>query len=482
LRLPYKPSIHSPFSFSFNPTNTFPTNDQRSNQFRQLYRSILFDINSPSSSSIFIQSTTTMKLLLLALSTLLAVPVAQAHMELSHPFPLRSKFDPNNSGANVDYNNMRPLARNGADFPCLGHHLSGESHTTADYVAGQSYEIEYVPCHKRFDLANNHGRIAGNAAHNGGSCQLSLSYDNGSSWRVIKSIIGNCPVQTKWGFTMPSTVPAGENILFAWSWINHTGNREMYMNCARVNVRNDNGSTASVENLPMMFTANIYGDVCQVPMNIDMIFPDPGNQVEYGKPELQGKPPTEITGCPGRPPPPQGDGDKGSGAVATSSTSLPSRIVTSSTDGGRGSPSTITIGRTATMTVTSTLSISYTTYTTISGTSTKSKSACSASTRGSASSPTPSAGCTSGQILCSDSGKAWSMCSNGKYVWMGSVAAGTECRDGKIQGAGMRGGGEECKPDGSKKCLAGGTKWAICDHGIWVDMGEVAKGTKCRDW
>jgi hypothetical protein len=342
---------------------------------------------------------------------------------------------------------------------------------------------------KRIYRTKNHGRIAGGAAHNGGSCQLSLSYDNGSSWRVIKSIIGNCPVQTKWDFTMPSTVPAGENILFAWSWINHTGNREMYMNCARVNVRNDNGSTASVDNLPMMFTANIYGDVCQVPMNIDMIFPEPGNQVEYGKPELQGKPPTEVTGCPGRPPPPQGGGDEGKGAVTSSesSTSQPSRIITTSTDGGRESPSTTTFGRTSTITITSTLSVTSTTYTIVPGTSTKSNSACSASTAGSAtrttgsaSSPTPSAGCTSGQILCSDSGKAWSMCSNGKYVWMGSVAAGTECRDGKIQRAGERG-GEECKPDGSKKCLAGGIKWAICDHGVWVDMGDVAKGTKCRD-
>jgi hypothetical protein len=93
-----------------------------------------------------------MKLLLLGISTLLAAPVAQAHMELSHPFPLRSKFDTQNTGANVDYNNMRPLARNGADFPCLGHHLSGESHTTADYVAGQSYHIEYVPAPSQANL------------------------------------------------------------------------------------------------------------------------------------------------------------------------------------------------------------------------------------------------------------------------------------------------------------------------------------------
>jgi hypothetical protein len=83
-----------------------------------------------------------MKFLLLTLSSLL-VPVAQAHMELSFPFPLRSKFDPQNSSAGIDYNNMRPLAHDGSDFPCLHHHLS-PSHVTANYIAGGSYHIESV--------------------------------------------------------------------------------------------------------------------------------------------------------------------------------------------------------------------------------------------------------------------------------------------------------------------------------------------------
>lgn len=33
--------------------------------------------------------------------------------------------------------------------------------------------------------------LQGTAIHNGGSCQISLSYDNGKTFRVIKSFIGN---------------------------------------------------------------------------------------------------------------------------------------------------------------------------------------------------------------------------------------------------------------------------------------------------
>ena len=31
------------------------------------------------------------------------------------------------------------------------------------------------------------------AAHSGGSCQASLSFDNGETWKVLHSYIGGCP-------------------------------------------------------------------------------------------------------------------------------------------------------------------------------------------------------------------------------------------------------------------------------------------------
>ena len=46
--------------------------------------------------------------------------------------------------------------------------------------------------------------IAGSITHDGGSCQLSLSYDNGVTFKVIQSMIGGCPLVPGYNFTIPS--------------------------------------------------------------------------------------------------------------------------------------------------------------------------------------------------------------------------------------------------------------------------------------
>ena len=69
--------------------------------------------------------------------------------------------------------------------------------------------------------------VAGTAIHGGGSCQLSMSYDEGKTWNVIQSIIGGCLID---GLTeevvIPADAPSGD-ALFAWGWFNLVGNREM---------------------------------------------------------------------------------------------------------------------------------------------------------------------------------------------------------------------------------------------------------------
>ncbi|TKA36249.1 hypothetical protein B0A49_13667, partial [Cryomyces minteri] len=89
--------------------------------------------------------------------------------------------------------------------------------TTVTWNAGSTYNMT----------------LAGSANHLGGSCQLSLSYDNGATFRVIKSMIGGCPLTSTYDFTIPSFAPSG-TALFAWTWQNFEGNREFYMNCAEV--------------------------------------------------------------------------------------------------------------------------------------------------------------------------------------------------------------------------------------------------------
>lgn len=64
--------------------------------------------------------------------------------------------------------------------------------------------------------------LEGSATHGGGSCQISLSYDDGATFRVIKSIIGGCPFTERYNYTVPSFAPSGKALL-AWSWQNHEG-------------------------------------------------------------------------------------------------------------------------------------------------------------------------------------------------------------------------------------------------------------------
>jgi len=66
------------------------------------------------------------------------------------------------------------------------------------------------------------------APHGGGSCQFSLSYDNGVTFKVIHSIEGGCPldaVMNKYSVKIPESAPAAERALFAWTWFNRIGNR-----------------------------------------------------------------------------------------------------------------------------------------------------------------------------------------------------------------------------------------------------------------
>jgi hypothetical protein len=203
--------------------------------------------------------------------------VASAHMEMSFPAPFKSKFNPHAAG-DVDSDMTAPIG--GGNFPCKGYHsLFGTpaGAPTADFAPGQSYNMT----------------IIGGAAHEGGSCQVSLSYDKGATFTAIHSYIGNCPIQGEgsFDFTIPSDTPAGEAI-FAWTWFNKVGNREMYMNCAAVNIAG--GATkrqASVpfSSRPAMFTANI-GGTCKTAETTDVEFPAPGPDVTIDPAAAPGAP------------------------------------------------------------------------------------------------------------------------------------------------------------------------------------------------
>ncbi|GAB0133844.1 hypothetical protein EsDP_00002238 [Epichloe bromicola] len=219
-----------------------------------------------------------------ALAILSAAGFAAAHMEMKDPPPLRSKF--NKFTTNIDYDMTAPLAPSGANFPCRGHLSvlgSPQAKPVADWVPGQIQTLT----------------IVGGANHGGGSGQVALSRDNGKSWTAFHAWIGNFPAsgESKYQFMLPNDTPAGEAI-FAWTWFNKVGNREMYMNCAVVNVtgggKKKRGSTQSFQSRPDMFVANV-GNGCGTTEGTDLMFPNPGPDVD-----MESKKTAPPTGsCPG---------------------------------------------------------------------------------------------------------------------------------------------------------------------------------------
>lgn len=137
----------------------------------------------------------------------------------------------------------------------------------------------------------------GTVVHGGGSCQISVTTDlnptPNSVWKVIKSIHGGCPHRTHAGNLDPADplyqlpdgydvqipdLPVGSYTL-AWSWFNKVGNREMYMNCAPIEITGGAG-TVDPNSLPDMFIANIPQTTCKTPDNTDLVFPNPGSNLE----------------------------------------------------------------------------------------------------------------------------------------------------------------------------------------------------------
>ncbi|KIX00005.1 uncharacterized protein Z518_10932 [Rhinocladiella mackenziei CBS 650.93] len=201
----------------------------------------------------------------------------QAHMQMSWPYPLRSPLDPEGPDYEKDYDMTFPLFSDGSNFACKHYQNDTDSYVTkATYVAGGTYDMW----------------LNGTATHNGGSCQLSLSYDNGITFKVIKSMIGGCPLVNTYNFTVPSFAPASDAALLSWSWFNIVGNREMYQNCARVQIVSSLNQryqqtpykrpASSLDQLPDMFTCNI-GNGCQTIEGQEVVFPNPGDDVIYGQ-------------------------------------------------------------------------------------------------------------------------------------------------------------------------------------------------------
>lgn len=211
-----------------------------------------------------------------------------------------------------------PLNEAGSDFPCK-------------FQAGITPKVETITELLPGPDANTL-QLKGGATHGGGSCQISLTKDEiptkDSKWEVIHSIEGGCPADDPgnrsgnseellpiFKYSIPDGLAAGRYSL-AWTWFNKIGKREMYMNCAPVQI---GGGAAKREvakiskkrqsGLPVMFTANI-GNGCSTNEGSDVTFPDPGSNVVKGSKATPGDP---VGSC----------GAAGAPSAGTPSTSTP---------------------------------------------------------------------------------------------------------------------------------------------------------------
>lgn len=256
---------------------------------------------------------------------------ASAHMMLSYPPPLNSKYNPFADSGKIDYSYTAPLAADGSDYPCKGYQSdlgTSAGQSTASFAIGGQGNITVV----------------GGAAHGGGSCQISLSTDGAKTFKVIQSIIGNCPVngEGNFDFTVPSDAPAGDAVL-AWSWNNRIGNREFYMNCAAVTLTGGSAKREAEEkratalsSLPDIFVANI-GNGCNVAEGGDVDYPNPGEAVTKNSDNPEA--PTGNCGSSGSS---SGSGSSDSGSAASPSSSAAAEVTASYVAPLRPTPSDFT--------------------------------------------------------------------------------------------------------------------------------------------
>jgi hypothetical protein len=143
-----------------------------------------------------------------------------------------------------------PLNADGSNFPCHGVALPVRG--GQQLTAGSSFEL-------KLDIGAGGEN---NAVHGGGSCQLAVTYEttaekirDPNNWHVVYSIQGGCPANAAgnldkavyceaagqsecintWDVPLPKGLRSGHAIL-SWTWFNVIGKREMYQNCANINI------------------------------------------------------------------------------------------------------------------------------------------------------------------------------------------------------------------------------------------------------
>ncbi|KAJ2807085.1 hypothetical protein H4R20_001427 [Coemansia guatemalensis] len=151
--------------------------------------------------------------------------------------PAGESLDTGDKGINAPISSVQlggtmPLCRHTTPWPT----------PAASWTAGEEITVKFNPS---------------SAIHSGGHCQFSISYDNGKTFAVIHeelrycflgskpSGLTNTPTIKEYTFKLPKDLPNSDKAVFAWTWVNASGNREFYMNCADVEIKGGSSSSYS---------------------------------------------------------------------------------------------------------------------------------------------------------------------------------------------------------------------------------------------
>ncbi|KAJ2720422.1 hypothetical protein GGI07_004609 [Coemansia sp. Benny D115] len=180
---------------------------------------------------------------------------AAAHMALTSPCPRYSANGENcpalPAGQSYDYSIKSPISVAGqTPTQPLCKYTTPYATPSATWSAGQAVTVKFQ---------------ADGAAHGGGHCQFSLSYDGGKTFVVVHEELkycffggpnnGNSGSVLSYTFNLPTSLPSSNKAVFAWTWVNAIGNREFYMNCADVAIKGTSGSYTGKQ----MTIANFQG-------------------------------------------------------------------------------------------------------------------------------------------------------------------------------------------------------------------------------
>ncbi|KAF2220590.1 hypothetical protein BDZ85DRAFT_203432, partial [Elsinoe ampelina] len=202
-----------------------------------------------------------MKYATTAAATFALISSASAHLFMQVPKPIQGNAIKN------------PLDPSGSDFPCHGVAPPGAG--GVDMAVGSQQDLI-------FDSGASHENTA---VHGGGSCQVSITYETDpaklkdpNSWRCSDATTNGYDCVNAFRFTIPEGVKTGQATL-AWTWFNTIGNREMYMNCAAVNIQGGASDASGLQDFPPMFVANLAsvgGGTCKTTEMTNVGFPNPG--------------------------------------------------------------------------------------------------------------------------------------------------------------------------------------------------------------